>query len=407
MTSVDVDSAATLSQRVESHLIATYDGRVIRIYIDGLLDTEVAAPGSVPPTPPTDQNLVESGVGIGNNTQRDRPFNGLIDEVALYPAALSATRALAHYHAQFAELVSFQYATNLICGDSDDAPFGQYFPAPGTYFTEISIHNPLDRPVQFGVKVAIGRPGLRADPVSHLRQVELGPDEALVINCRDVRGLGGSYGFIEGFVIIETATELDVVTVHTASGSEDDHIRVLHTDRVPARRTPFRPSHICIDFRPPREVGEQYGARTGLPSGTVIMRDDGVIVSVVDYEVDGNTFFDSATIDEAPAALGTDQALRLDYIGLDIDFSELPFTVREVRFEYLDPGGPANLAVNGSPVLVGDLASTPATLDGVAISVTSTTVMGGTRGAIVLMGSVTSLRIGGHQLWIDNICASA
>ena len=72
-TSVDVDSVAVLGRGVESHVIATYDGNVIRIYVNGLLDTEMAAPGSVSPKPPTAQNLIESGVAIGNQTQRTAP----------------------------------------------------------------------------------------------------------------------------------------------------------------------------------------------------------------------------------------------------------------------------------------------------------------------------------------------
>jgi len=50
-----------------------------------------------PPKPPTAASLVESSVGICNQTQRDRPYTGLIDEVAPNPAALPAKRALGHY----------------------------------------------------------------------------------------------------------------------------------------------------------------------------------------------------------------------------------------------------------------------------------------------------------------------
>ena len=156
-----------LGQGVESHLIATYDGAVIRIYINGVLDTEAAAPGTVSPKPPTPQNLIESGVGIGNQTQRDRPFNGLIDEVALYPSALSAGRVLARYRSQFAELVTYQYATKVVCGKSDGSVV-----APGTYFTAVNIHNPLysravqgqggDRPAGTASRPGIAVPRRRA-----------------------------------------------------------------------------------------------------------------------------------------------------------------------------------------------------------------------------------------------------
>jgi hypothetical protein len=53
-------------------------------------------------------------------------------------------------------------------------------------------------------------------------------------------------------------------------------------------------------------------------------------------------------------------------------------------------------------VFVGDLASAPPILGGVAVSVSASPVAGGTA---VLTGNVASLRIGGQELWIDNICA--
>jgi hypothetical protein len=399
--SVDVNSVAVLSQGVESHLVATYDGAVIRIYVDGVLDTEVAAPGSVSPKPPTDQNLIESGVGIGNQTQRDRPFNGLIDEVALYPAALSAERILAHYRSQFAESVTFQYATKVVCGKSDGSVV-----APGRYFTAVNVHNPLYSRARFRVKVATALPGLRPGPVSPFRDVELGADEALEIDCPDINKLAGADGdFLKGFVVVESGTELDVVAVYTAAGS-DEQVEVLHMERVPARRVSAGLAHVCVDFEPPIAVGTQYGTPAGQLSGTVIIAANAISVAVADFEVGANTFFNSASVVAAPAALGTGQALQVNNISLDFDVSALPFAVREVRIDYLDLGGTENLGVNGTGVFVGNLASAPPTLGGVAVSVTASPVAGGTAGTVVLTGPVTSLRIGGQELWIDNICAS-
>jgi hypothetical protein len=399
-TSVDADSTAVLGHGVESHLIATYDGAVIRIYVNGVLDTEVAAPGSVSPKPPTAQNLIESGVGIGNQTQRDRPFNGLIDEVALYPSALSAGRILAHYRSQSAEVVTFQYATKVVCGKSDGSVV-----APGTYFTAVNVHNPLYSPVRFKVKVAIALPGLRPGPVSPFHDVELGPDEALEIDNPDIHKLAGVDGdFLKGFVVIESSSELDVVAVYTATGG-GDHVEVLHMERVPARRTTAGQAHICVDFEPPIALGTEYGGPAGHASGTVVITTNGIAVSVADFELGGNTFLNLASVDTAPPALGTGQVLRLNNISLDVDLSALPFTAREVRLDFLDLGGTENLAVNGSAVFIGDLASAPPTLGGVAVSVTSSPVAGGTRGTVVLTGTVTSLRVGGQELWIDNICA--
>jgi hypothetical protein len=398
-TSVDVDSIAVLAQAIESHVVATYDGNVIRIYINGALDSETRAPGSISPKPPTDQNVIESGVGIGNQTQRDRPFNGLIDEVALYPSALSAERVLAHYRSQFAKVVTFQYAAKFVCGKSDGSVV-----APGAYFTAVNVHNPLYDEVRFRVKVAIGLPGLQPGPVSPFHDAVLGPDEALEIDSADIHKLSRTDSdFLKGFVVIESPVELDVVAVYTAAG-RDEQI-ALHMERVPPRRAELGDSHACVDFESPLSIGTQFGAPAGQTSGTVAFAANGITVSVADFELGGSTVFNSATIDSAPPALGSGQALRVNNINLVVDFSALSFAVGEVRFDFLDLGGIENLSVNGASTFVGEFTSAPPTLGGVTISVTASPVVGGTRGTVVLSGAVQTLRVGGQELWIDNICA--
>jgi len=94
--SINVDSFGVVAQGTNTHVIATYDGNAIRIYLNGVLDSETRAPGSISPKPPTPTNLIESGLGIGNETQRFRTFNGIIDELALYDKALAAERVRAH-----------------------------------------------------------------------------------------------------------------------------------------------------------------------------------------------------------------------------------------------------------------------------------------------------------------------
>ena len=64
---------------------------------------------------------------------------------------------------------------------------------------------------------------------------ELGPDEALEIDCPDISKLAHTdAGFLKGFVVIESEVELDVVAVYTAAG-RDEQVETLHTERVPAR----------------------------------------------------------------------------------------------------------------------------------------------------------------------------
>jgi hypothetical protein len=91
----------------ETHVAATYDGLSIEIYLNGELDSSVtvnASPVDIdikwphPPGDPEVDLVVGHRMAITGNTQRT--FNGLIDEVAVYAAALSPDRIRAHYEAQ-------------------------------------------------------------------------------------------------------------------------------------------------------------------------------------------------------------------------------------------------------------------------------------------------------------------
>jgi hypothetical protein len=114
-----------------------------------------------------------------------------------------------------------------------------------------------------------------------------------------------------------------------------------------------------------------------------------------------------ASIDVAPVAFGSDQSLRLNNINVEFDFSGVGFAVQEVTFEFLDLGGHENLSVNGSPIFAGELSAVGSPIDGVSASVTTTPVSGGNSGRVVLGGAVETVRVGGQELWIDNVCARA
>jgi hypothetical protein len=238
----EATSINQVMQGVETHIVATYKHNVVRIYLNGIPDPSGAIPmpggdGTISRKPPTPQNMIESGIGIGNQTQRDRPFNGLMDEVAIYPTALSDARVRAHYRAQFAEDGLLQYAVKFVCGKSAGKVV-----APGVYFTAVNVHNPTDTAVGLRVKIAVALPGLQPGPVSQFYDAKLGPDEALEIDCPDVFNpeifkfdKPMKAGFLKGFVVIESKIELDVVAVYTAAGRERQ-VETLHTERVPARR---------------------------------------------------------------------------------------------------------------------------------------------------------------------------
>jgi hypothetical protein len=125
----------------------------------------------------------------------------------------------------------FEYAVKFVCGKED----GRIM-APGQYWTAINVHNPTATTVVFRKKVAIALPAEQPGPVSQFFRARLGPDQALEIDCDDIRQhTEHRADFLKGFVVIASPVELDVVAVYSAAGT-DRRVETLHTERVPARR---------------------------------------------------------------------------------------------------------------------------------------------------------------------------
>lgn len=127
----------------------------------------------------------------------------------------------------------FQYAAKFICGKSDSDETGV---APGQYFTMINVRNPsASREVRFTKKFAIALIKEKAGPLSRSFIALLRPDTAMGIDCVDIYGHTAIAPgkFVEGFVVIVTPTELDVVGVYTAGTPA---ISTMHIERVPSRR---------------------------------------------------------------------------------------------------------------------------------------------------------------------------
>jgi photosystem II stability/assembly factor-like uncharacterized protein len=138
--------------------------------------------------------------------------------------------------------LGLQYAVKVLCGPSelreDPAKPSGARPdrrvAPGRYFTAVNIHNPSERPVPARFKVAVALPG-KPGPISRFVNFRLGPDEAISIDCTQLLDrLGVTSGFTDGFIVIESEAELDVVAVYTAAGATGK-VETLKTERVPGR----------------------------------------------------------------------------------------------------------------------------------------------------------------------------
>ena len=103
---------------------------------------------------------------------------------------------------------------------------------------------------------------------------------------------------------------------------------------------------------------------------------------------------------------GSGTLLMTNNVTAGFDLSALD--VDTLCFDFVDMGGSEELTINGSQFLTpsgyGALITAPATLGGVSVSVTGSSLGFGFVGSVVLIGDVTDLKIGGQEFWIDNVC---
>ena len=119
--------------------------------------------------------------------------------------------------------------------DRDEEHDGVESVAEGRYYTAINVHNPTLRPAAIRMKFATALEDGKPGPISRFFDVQLGPDQVISINCSQIRRLlETKKEFVEGFAVIESDFELDVVAVYTAAPEHGD-VQTLHTERVPAR----------------------------------------------------------------------------------------------------------------------------------------------------------------------------
>lgn len=98
---VIVESNVSISDTLWHHVVATKNGATCKLYIDGVDRT-----GTV-----TNTTCVSTATALTIASGGGNFFIGSIDEVAVYPTALTAARVLAHYQAALAEA---QYATTFM-----------------------------------------------------------------------------------------------------------------------------------------------------------------------------------------------------------------------------------------------------------------------------------------------------
>lgn len=107
------------------HIVSTWDGTDLKLYVDGTLrDTQTPTGGSVVSMPTsTSSSIGEISalyVGSLHYARSNWQYNGYMDDVALYSYALSASQISAHYALRNSRVVSNQSGTT---AKSENPPF--------------------------------------------------------------------------------------------------------------------------------------------------------------------------------------------------------------------------------------------------------------------------------------------
>lgn len=127
----------------------------------------------------------------------------------------------------------YEYAVKLVCGQMVSQDGRETF-LPGSYRTAINVHNPSTcETARLRQKVAVAEPHRRPGAVSRFISAVLRPDDAMAITCEDLAKQVGVNNVPDGFAVIQSPVELDVVAVYTAGPST---VQSIHTERVQARR---------------------------------------------------------------------------------------------------------------------------------------------------------------------------
>jgi hypothetical protein len=116
----------------------------------------------------------------------------------------------------------YKYAAKIVCGIQEDPNDMRI--ARGFYATAINIHNPNDEPVAFLKSLSLTYPPPKQRPgkVIPIAEDKLGADQALEVDCIDIRQRLFPNGFprpyIKGFVTLVSPMSLDVTAVYTSRG---------------------------------------------------------------------------------------------------------------------------------------------------------------------------------------------
>ncbi len=151
--------------------------------------------------------------------------------------------------------------------------------------------------------------------------------------------------------------------------------------------------------------GTIFGQPVGTAPGTLLFSEDGTDVTITTLISSGAPSYNYCSIENslpAPYNFHQNNIMFLQGVGLVFDFTGQG----DVRFEYLHRGGTVNLQVNGYGAVIEDQtlgAMTGMLAPGIFMTATSTGVPNGIKGTVTITGPVQSLRIGGGELYLDQV----
>ena len=175
-----------------------------------------------------------------------RSGTAVVLSLALLVGAFLAAAPGSPAYAQQRVATTYQYSAKALCTLVGDLGFGEAF-APGRYRTVVNIHNPRDRKIEITRKFALSlQPGEAAGSfsITPYKALTLEADQAVAYSCFDIAGFfcpidGVCVDFtaIDGFLVLNSPVELDVVAVYTAN-PKDGQISTLDVDTIAGRRMP-------------------------------------------------------------------------------------------------------------------------------------------------------------------------
>jgi len=110
-----------------------------------------------------------------------------------------------------------------------------------------------------------------------------------------------------------------------------------------------------------------------------------------------------AKVENGGAAGGSGKELAIHNINLVFDFG-IPLS--GLSLQYGEYGGNINLEINGQLINVEDFIDVPKGVGGTSIFTIDAGEHGKSNGIMIIVGIITSFRIGGQNLWIDNLLPS-